>query len=326
MTAWRRWTVRVVAASALLAGGAGAQAQDQFPSRPVRLLVGVAPGSTADVSLRILALKLSQILNGQFVVENRTGAGTSLAAQTVVQAPKDGYTLMYGGSANTVNATLSTNLTFDFAKDLDPIARIAAVPNVLVVHPSLGANSVAELIALAKSKPGEIFYASSGVGTSPHLSAELFNLMAGVKLAHIPYQGSSQGINDVLAGRVPVMFAPISTALPHVRSKALIALASTYANRTATLPEVPTLSEAALPGYETGVWNGLFAPAGTPRAIIDRLAQASSEAVKSEDFIKAMDANGIIVFGGTPEETAAYTRHEIDKWAKVVVATGMLKR
>ena len=326
MTAWRQWTVRLVAASALLAGGAGAQAQEQYPSRPVRLLVGVAPGSTADVSLRILALKLSQILNGQFVVENRTGAGTSLAAQTVVQAPKDGYTLMYGGSANTVNATLSPNLTFDFAKDLDPIARIAAVPNVLVVHPSLGVKSVAELIALAKSKPGDIFYASSGVGTSPHLSAELFNLMAGVKLAHIPYQGSSQGINDVLAGRVPVMFAPISTALPHVRSKALIALASTHAKRTTTLPEVPTLSEAALPGYETGVWTGLFAPTGTPRAIIDRLAQAANEAVKSEDFIKAMEANGIIVFGGTPEETATYVRGEIDKWAKVVVATGMLKR
>ena len=197
------------------------------------LLVGVAPGSTADVSLRILAQKLSQIFGGQFVVENRTGAGTSIAAQIVVQSPKDGYTLMYGGSANTVNATLSPNLGFDFAKDLDPIARIAAVPNILVVHPSLGVDSVAALIALAKSKPGEIFYASSGVGTSPHLSAELFNLMAGVKLVHVPYQGSSQGINDVLAGRVPVMFSPASTALPHVRSKTLIALASTHARRLA---------------------------------------------------------------------------------------------
>ena len=176
-----------------LATGRSAGAQDDYPSRPVRVLVGVAPGSTADVSLRILAQKLSQILGGQFVVENRTGAGTSLAAQTVAQSPKDGYTLMYGGSANTVNATLSPNLGFDLAKDLDPVARIAAVPNILVVHPSLGVNSVAGLIALAKSKPGEILYASSGVGTSPHMSAELFNLMAGVKLVHVPYHRQFAG-------------------------------------------------------------------------------------------------------------------------------------
>ncbi len=303
-----------------------AAAQDAYPSRPVRLLVGVAPGSTADVSLRILAQKFSQSLGGQFVVENRTGAGTSLAAQMVVQAPKDGYTLMYGGSANTVNATLSPNLTFDFAKDLAPVARIAAVPNILVVHPSLGVTSVPQLIALAKSKPGEIFYASSGVGTSPHLSAELFNLMAGVKLSHVPYQGSSQGINDVLAGRVPVMFAPASTALPHVRSGALIGLASTHALRIKALPDLPTLSEAALPGYETGVWNGLLAPTGTPRPAIERIAKAANEALQSEDFLKALDANGIIPFPGTPDEMADFIRSEIEKWGKVVVAAGMLKR
>ena len=187
MSGFLRWCV--LAAAAAIATPSGAQ--ESYPSRPVRLLVGVAPGSTADVSLRILAQKLSQILGGQFVVENRTGAGTSIAAQMVVQAPKDGYTLMYGGSANTVNATLSPNLTFDFAKDLDPVARIASVPNILVVHPSLGVSNVGALIALAKLRPGEIFYASSGVGTSPHLSAELFNLMAGVKLSHVPYQGNS---------------------------------------------------------------------------------------------------------------------------------------
>ena len=199
-----------------------ASAQDNYPSRPVRLIVGVAPGSTADVSLRVLGQKLSQIMGVQFVVENRTGAGTSMAAQFVVQAPKDGYTLMYGGSANTVNATLSPDLGFEFARDLDPIARMTAVPNILVVHPSLGIKSVNELITLTPSKPGDILFASSGVGTSPHLSAELFNLMAGVKLVHVPYQGSSQGINDVLAGRVPVMFSPASTVLPHIQSNALL--------------------------------------------------------------------------------------------------------
>jgi tripartite-type tricarboxylate transporter receptor subunit TctC len=259
-------------------------------------------------------------------VENRTGAGTSLAAQTVVQSPKDGYTLMYGGSANTVNATLSPNLGFDFAKDLDPVARIAAVPNILVVHPTLGVKTVAELIALAKSKPGEVLYASSGVGTSPHLSAELFKLMAGVNLVHVPYTGSSQAVNDVMTGRVPVMFMPASTALPQVRAGTLIALASTHSGRMAMLPDLPTMSESGLAGYETGVWNGLLAPAGTPRPIIDRLAQAAAEVVRSEDFIRALDANGILPFAGTPEELGQFIRNEIEKWGKVVVAAGMQKQ
>ena len=303
-----------------------ARAQDNYPTRPVHLIVGVAPGSTADISLRVLGQKLSQILGVQFVVENRTGAGTSMAAQFVVQAPKDGYTLMYGGSANTVNATLSPNLGFDLTKDLDPIARMTAVPNILVVHPALGIKSVNELITLARSKPGEILFASSGVGTSPHLSAELFNLMAGVKLAHVPYQGSSQGVNDVLAGRVPVMFSPASTVLPHIQSKALIALASTHSRRMTIMPDLPTMSEAGLPGYETGVWNGFLAPAGTPRSVIDILSRAANEAVKSDDVIKTLNAQGIATVGGTPEEMAAFIRSEIDKWAKVVVAAGLKKQ
>ena len=323
MKTWGRWAM-AIATVAFIA--ADATAQEHYPSRPVRLVVGVAAGSTADISLRLLAVKLGQILGGQFVVENRTGAGTSLAAQTVVQSPKDGYTLMYGGSANTVNATLSPNLGFDLVKDLDPVARIAAVPNILVVHPTLGVKTVAELIGLAKSKPGEVLYASSGVGTSPHLSAELFKLMAGVNLVHVPYTGSSQAVNDVMTGRVPVMFMPASTALPQVRAGTLIALASTHAKRMAMLPELPTMSESGLTGYETGVWNGLLAPAGTPRPIIDRLAQAAAEALRSEDFIKALDANGILPFAGSPEELGQFIRNEIEKWGKVVIAAGMQKR
>jgi tripartite-type tricarboxylate transporter receptor subunit TctC len=314
-----------LAVACLAARHTGALAQDRYPNRPVRLVVGVAPGSTADVSLRILAQKLSQILDAQFVVENRTGAGTTIAAQFVAQSAKDGYTLMYGGSANTVNASLSPNPSFDLTRDLDPIVRIAAVPNILVVHPSLGVKSAQELIALAKSKPGEIFFASSGVGTSPHLSAELFNLMAGVKMSHVPYQGSSQGINDVLAGRVPVMFTPASTALPHVRSGALIALGSTHANRTKILPDLPTIAEAGLPGFETGVWNGLLAPAGTPGPVVERLTRVANEAIKSEDVVKALEAQGIIPLGGTPDEMAKFIRSEIDKWARVVDAAGLRK-
>ena len=326
MKTTRPWAIWAAVVAALSAMPAGAGAQDSYPSRPVRLMVGVAPGSTADISLRILALKLSQIMGGQFVVENRTGAGTSLAAQTVVQSPKDGYTLMYGGSANTVNATLSPNLGFDITKDLEPIDRIAAVPNILVVHPSLGVSSVADLIALAKSKPGEILFASSGVGTSPHLSAELFKLMAGVNLMHVPYSGSSQAVNDVITGRVPVMFMPASTALPQIRSKALVALASTHAKRLAMMPELPTMAEAGLPGYETGVWNGLLAPAGTPRPVIDRLAQAADEALKSDDVSRRSTPTASCRSARAPEEMAQFMRNEIDKWAKVVVAAGMLKR
>ena len=300
-------------------------AEDNYPNRPVRLIVGVAAGSTADVSLRVLGQKLSQLLGVPCIVENRTGAGASMAAQFVVQAPKDGYTLMYGGSANTVNATLASNLSFDFAKDLTPIARMTAVPNILVVHPSLNVKNVSELITLAKSKPGEIFFASSGPGTSPHLSAELFNLMAGVKLAHVPYQGSSQGVNDVLAGRVPVMFSAASTVLPHIHSKTLIALATTHSRRMTIMPDLPTMSEAALPGYETGIWNGFLAPAGTPRPIIDKLSRAANEAIKSEDVIQTLSAQGIATVGGTPEEMATFIRSEIDKWAKVIVAAGLKK-
>jgi tripartite-type tricarboxylate transporter receptor subunit TctC len=198
---------------------------------------------------------------------------------------------------------------------------------VLVVHPTLGVNTVAGLITLAKSKPGEVFYASSGVGTSPHLSAELFKLMAGVNLVHVPYTGSSQAVNDVMTGRVPVMFMPASTALPQVRAGALIALASTHSKRMAALPDLPTMAEAGLVGYETGVWNGLLAPAGTPRPVIDRLAQAAAEVVRSEDFIKALDANGILPFGSsTPDELGQFIRNEIEKWGKVVVASGMQNR
>jgi tripartite-type tricarboxylate transporter receptor subunit TctC len=327
MTAWRRWTLRIAAISVLAAAApAGVFAQEPYPSRPVRLMVGVAAGSTADMSLRLLAQKLAQILDGQFVVENRTGAGTSLAAQTVVQAPKDGYTLMYGGSANTVNATLSPNLGFDITRDLEPIYRIAAVPNVLVVHPSLNVKSVAELTALAKAKPGDTLYASSGVGSSPHLSAELFSLMAGVKLSHVPYTGSSQAVNDVISGRVPVMFMPASTALPPVRAGLLVALASTHSKRMAAMPDLPTMAEAGLPGYETGVWNGLLAPTGTPRPVIERLAQACAQALLAEDFVKALDTNGILPFGAPADEMARFMRSEIEKWSKVVVAAGMLKK
>jgi tripartite-type tricarboxylate transporter receptor subunit TctC len=254
------------------------------------------------------------------------GAGGNLATGAVVKASNDGYTLLMGTVASTVHTTLSPQLNFSFAKDLAPIALVASVPNILVVHPSLGVKSVGELVKLVKSKPGQINYASSGVGTAPHLSAELFKVETGVNMVHVPYQGSSKAITDVIAGRVPVMFSPASTALPHIKSGALVALASTRPKRTAAAPDLPTMDEAGLKGFDTGVWFGLMAPAGTPKTIIDKLAKATNEAVDSEEVIKALQAQGIDTIGSTPEEFARYIESETKKWAKVIEAAGLMKK
>jgi tripartite-type tricarboxylate transporter receptor subunit TctC len=280
--------VRTVAALAALLCGLlplVAQAQGDYPSRPVRVLVGFGPGSSADLSARILAQRLSQTLGQQFVVENRAGAGSNIATEAVARAAKDGYTLFVGTVANTINVSLAPNTSFDFQKDLAPIALVSTLPNILVVHPSSGARTVPELVALAKAKPGELSFASSGVGTSPHLSGELFNVMAGVKLVHVPYQGSAQAVTDLLAGRTAAMFSPASTVLQHVKEGKLTALASTQLKRAGSAPELPTMDEAGLKGFDTGVWFGLMAPTGTPKEIIDKLAQAVNEALKHDEVL-----------------------------------------
>ncbi len=219
------------------------------------------------------------------MVENRPGAGSSIAAEYVARAPKDGYTLLMATVANTINAAIST-LPFDFGKDLAPIALVANVPNVLVVHPSLGVSSVQELIALAKAKPEQICsMPPPAPARSAHLSGELLNVRAGVKLVHVPYPGSPQGVTDLLAGRVNVMFSPASTVWPHVEAGRLKALATTQTRRAAIAPDLPTMAEAGLPGYDTGIWIGLLAPAGTPRAVIDKLASALNDALKSDEVL-----------------------------------------
>jgi tripartite-type tricarboxylate transporter receptor subunit TctC len=303
-----------------------ANAQESYPSRPVRVVLGFPPGAATDVAARALAQTLSKLLGQEFVVENRPGAGGNLATGSVVKASKDGYTLLMGTVANTVHATLSPHLDYNFTKDLAPIALVASVPNILVVHPSLNVKSVDALIKLIKSKPGELHYASSGVGTAPHLSAELFKVETGLNMVHVPYQGSSKAITDVLAGRVPIMFSPASTALPHIKSRALVALASTRPKRTAAAPDLPTMDESGLKGFDTGVWFGLMAPAGTPKAIIGKLAEATNKAVKSEQVIKALQQQGIDTIGSTPEEFARYIDSEIKKWARVIEAAGLTKK
>ena len=298
-----------------------ARAQD-FPSRPLRLVLGFPPGSAADVCARLVAPALAVPLGQPFVVENRPGAGSSIAAAEVVRAAPDGHTLFLGSVANTINASLQRDLAFDFARDLAPVAPLVTIPNLLVVHPSVPAASVAELIALGRPPGATLFYGSSGVGTAPHLSGALFNLMAGTSLTHVPYPGSAQAVTDLLAGRVGVMFSPASTVLQHIASGRLRALASTGAARTAAAPDLPTMAEAVLPGFESAVWFGLVVPAATPQPIIARLAAAAQEARTQPETRRQLIAQGFDILEGGPEALARLTAAETAKWARVVEASG----
>jgi tripartite-type tricarboxylate transporter receptor subunit TctC len=302
---------------------AAALADDAYPLRPVHIIVGFGPGASADIAARVLAQRMGQTLGQQFVIENRPGAGSNIASEYVARAPKDGYVLLFGTVANTINTTLSKNLTFDFGKDFAPVSLAVTLPNILVVHPSLGVGSVADLITLAKAKPQQIFFGSSGVGTSPHLSGELFNELAGVKLVHVPYPGSAQAVTDLLAGRVQVMFSPASTVLPHVSDGKLKALASTQIKRTSVAPNLPTMTEAGLAGFDTSVWFGLLAPAGTPQEVVAKLNHAVNDALASDDVRALLRVQGMDPLGGTAETFARMIVSETEKWARVITAAGL---
>jgi tripartite-type tricarboxylate transporter receptor subunit TctC len=320
-------TRHLLVAALLLAGlsAAPAQAQSDYPSRPVRLIVGFGPGSSADITARVVANRMSITLGQQVVVENRTGAGSSIAAEFVARAPKDGYTLFIGTSANATNAAMNPNLAFNFVNDFAPIALLTSAPVILVVNPSVPANSVQELIALAKQKPGEITYGSTGVGTSPHLSAELFAARAGIKLVHVPYQGSPQVATDLLAGRIAMTFSVASAVLPHIEQRTLKALASATSKRPAVAPNVPTMAEAGLPDFDTSIWFGLVAPAGTPREIVDKLSRAANEALKSSEALATFKTQGFDALGNSPDEFAAHIRNDMGKWAAAAEAAGLKK-
>ncbi len=293
-----------------------------YPAKPVRLILGFPPGSAVDVVGRIFAAKLGEAVRQTVVVENRPGAGSNIATEAVVRAPADGYTLLMGSVANTINASLYKNLPFDFGRDLAAISGIASLPNLLVVHPSMPVHSVRELIATAKARPNDILFGSSGNGTSPHLSAVLFGSMAGVKIVHVPYKGSPEAVTDLVAGRTQMMFAPASTALPFVKSGKLRALATSTAKRAAIMPDLPTVDEAGVKGFETSIWFALYAPTATPGDIIGRLNGAAGQALNDADLKQKFAAQGIDPFGGTMAQTADFTRAEIAKWAKVVRESG----
>jgi tripartite-type tricarboxylate transporter receptor subunit TctC len=302
---------------------AAAVAEGDYPVRPVRIVVGFGPGSAADLTARVLAQRLSRTMGQQFIVENKPGGGSTVAADQVVRGPKDGYTLFIGTVANVINAVMQPNLAFDFSKDLAPIVYATSSPNILVVHPSTGVTNVRELIALLKARPEQVFYGSSGVGTSPHLSGELFNMMAGTKMVHVPYSGSAQAVTDLLAGRTQVMFSPASTVLQYVEAGQLKALASSERTRATAAPALPTVAEAGLPGFDTSVWFGVVGPAGMPREIVEKLSLGINEALGHAEVTTSLHAAGLDIKGGTPEAFGDFIASEAKKWNDVVAAAGL---
>ncbi len=296
-------------------------AQRDYPKKAVKLVVGFPPGSAGDVVARIVAPKLGDGLGQPVLVDNRPGAGSSIGAEVVVRSLPDGYTLLLSSSADTSSASLY-KLSFDFSTDLAPIALIAEVPGILVAHPA-GPNSVRELIAAVNANPGQIFYASSGSGTIAHLWGELFSLMAGVKLMHVPYKGSAPATMDVLAGRVTLQFTPASTVVPHVKSGKLKALATIGRQRLAALPEIPTITESGIGGFETSLWIGLHAPAATPPVIIERLNRETVRVLGLPEVKSQLAAQSIDAFPGTKEQFGALIKQDSQKWAKVIRTAGV---
>jgi tripartite-type tricarboxylate transporter receptor subunit TctC len=302
-----------------------AWAQNEFPNKPIHIIVGFTPGSVADITARVLGNRMGQILGQQFVVENKVGAGSNLAADYVARAPKDGYTLFLPGSANIANAAINSKLPFDIIKDFAPIALVNNAAVILVVHPSLGVNNVKDLIGLAESKPGELSYASTGVGSAPHFSGELFMQQTGTKLVHVPYPGSPQAATDLVAGRVQVMFSPATAVIALVQGGKLKLLASTGAKRPSIVPDVPTMIEAGMPGFDTAIWFGLTAPAGTPAPVIDKLSRAVREAVNSDEVIAAWRPLGVDPRDGGAGDLAALEESELKRWTEVASAAGLKK-
>ena len=314
----------VSAFAALIITVTTTQAQD-YPTQPVRIISGFPAGTTADITARVLGGRIGQILGQQFVVENRPGAASSLAATAVARAAKDGYTLYIASAANMINAAMSTNLPYDILKDFTPITLLTSPPTVLVVTPQTGVKSVKALIDLARAKPGALSFGSSGVGSSTHLAMELLNHLAGVKITHIPYKGSPEVVTDLLAGRIHGYFSPASTVMGHVRAGKLVALAVTDAKRSTIIPDLPTMIESGVPNFESVLWFGLAAPAGTPQPIIDKLSKAANQALQSEDIAKSLQAQTVERLGGSQENFRKHMEAEHKRWTAVVAGAGLKK-
>ena len=289
-----------------------------YPNKPIRLIVGFPPGGSTDITARLVGQKLSASLGQPLVIDNKPGAGSNLGAEIAAKAAPYGYTLLMCTIANSINYSLYKDLYYDLIKDFAPVTQTTSMLSFLVIHPSLPVRSVKELIALAKSKPGELNYASSGVGNSPHLAGEMFKMMAGVDMVHIPYKGTGPELNDLLAGTVKIAFETTPAVLTHVKDGKLLALAVNSAKRTPLLPNVPTMSEAGVPGFEMTSWNGLAFPAGTPKEIITRVYQETLKAIQIPEVREKLSSLGADPVGSTPEQFAAFIQAETKKWAKVI--------
>jgi len=317
----RRW-FGLALTFGIAVSAASAHAQTAWPTKPIKILVGYAPGGSTDVTARIIGQALSERLGQPVIIENRPGAAGNIAAEAAARADPDGYTLtMSTSSTFATNPSLYKSLPFDVEADFAPIALTAFIPNLLVVNPSVPANTIAELIAYLKANPEKVNFGSSGNGSSQHISAALFNSLAGVQMAHISYRGGAPAVNDLLGGQVQVIFAPLVEVLQQVRADKLRALGITTAKRSPLLPDVPTIAET-LPGYEVRLWNGLFAPAKTPPEIIERINRAAIDALRSSEVKAKLAEQGSEPVGNTPEEFKAFIAAELVKWRRLVELSG----
>lgn len=297
------------------------QAQS-YPSKPVRVVVPYPPGGPTDIVARVLFQQVAESTGQQFLIDNRAGAGGNIGAEAVAKAPADGYTLLIGTTAHAINMSLFKSLNYDVQKDLVPVSLLTQGPLVLVTHPQFPANSIKELIDMAKAKPGSLNFASSGNGQSTHLSAELFNSMAGIKMVHVPYKGSAPALGDLMSGQVGIMFDTTLSAMPFVKAGKLKALGVTSPQRTPAAPDVPTIAESGLPGYEVFAWNGVLVPAGTPKAIVAQLNEEIRKAMQLPQVREKFSAQGFAASWNTPDQFGVFVRNEVEKWARTVKASG----
>ena len=304
-----------------LAGLPGFAPAQAYPTKPVRIIVPFPPGSGADITTRLVAPKLSESLQQQFIVDNRAGAAGNIGAEVAARSPADGYTLLTAPASTAISQTLYQKLSYDLLKDFEPVALMAGVPFMLVVHPSLPAKNMNDLVALAKAKPGQLTYGSTGNGSSPHLTTEMLKLQTGIDIVHVPYKGRPPAVTDLLSGNITFMFANSLSVLPHVQTNRLRALAVTSAKRSASTPNLPTVAES-YPGFESGTWFSLLAPTGTPRDVVNRLNAAVSKVVQLPDVREKIVAQGGDPLSGTPQQVGAYIKSEVAKWGKVVRASG----
>ena len=301
---------------------AGPILAQSFPAKPVRVVVPYPPGGPTDIVARVLFQQVAEATGQQFLIDNRAGAGGNIGAELVAKSPPDGYTVLIGTTAHAINMSLFKNLNYDIQKDLMPVSLLTQGPLVLVAHPQFPASSVKEVIELAKTKSGGLNFASSGNGQSTHLSAELFNSMAGIKMAHVPYKGSAPALTDVMSGQVDVMFDTTLSAMPFVKAGKLKALGLTSAVRSPSAPDVPTIAESGLPGYEVFAWNGVLVPAGTPKAIIQQLNDHIRKAMLLPQVKDKFSAQGFAASWNSPESFGVFLKTEVDKWGRTVKASG----